>query len=154
MAETASLENLSFCSSSQYTVVKEIGQGGMGIIFLAEKNTGGVVDQVVLKSLRTIDAEEEEKLRQEANIATMLRHENIVKTYGLENVAMVKVPQELRSRLEQEDEDRRADEMSRWIGAYHRLSGPQQVGGAPGNAGGSSGAPPTPPPESPPTSQP
>ena len=92
--QSKGLENLSFYSTSTYQVIKEIARGGMGIIFLAEKNTGGVIDSIVLKSLRVISPEEEEKLHQEANIATMLRHENIVKTYGLESINMSKLPED------------------------------------------------------------
>ena len=103
--ELAGLENLSFNSTSNYKVKNELARGGMGIIFLAEKNTGGVFDQVVLKSLRTFNPEEEEKLRQEASIATMLRHENIVKTYGLESVPLMKLPKEMQSLLVQESKE-------------------------------------------------
>ena len=41
-ATASGLENLSFNTASTYSVVKEIGRGGMGIVFLSEKNTGGV----------------------------------------------------------------------------------------------------------------
>lgn len=98
--DTAGLENLSFTSASKLSVIKEIGRGGMGIVSLAKKNTGGVMDDVVLKSVRTLQPEEEEKLKQEASIATMLRHENIVKTYGLELVPFSKLPIAFRNMLE------------------------------------------------------
>lgn len=105
MSEVAQigLEHFAFNSKSTYRVVKEIARGGMGIIFLAEKNTGGVLDEVVLKCLRIVNIEEEEKLKQEANIATMLRHENIVKTYGLEMVRMSKLPEEFCQLIQQEN---------------------------------------------------
>ena len=99
------LENISFNSTSTYKVIKEIARGGMGIIFLADKNTGGVVDSVVLKSLRTYSIEEEEKLQQEASIATMLRHENVVKTYGLESVPFSKLPAEFQQVIQEEGGD-------------------------------------------------
>ena len=102
LPDNSGLENISFNSTSTYKVMKEIARGGMGIIFLAEKNTGGVVDSVVLKSLRAYNIEEEEKLQQEASIATMLRHENIVKTYGLETVSFAKMPAEFRQILQEE----------------------------------------------------
>lgn len=105
-ADTAGLENLIFQSSSRYSVLEEIGRGGMGIVFRAQKDTGNVIDNVVLKSLRTIRPEEEEKLRQEASIATMLRHENIVKTYGLETVAFPKLPPDFLSMLEMQAEEK------------------------------------------------
>lgn len=89
----AGLEGLSFSSSSSYTIVEEIGRGGMGIVFLAEKDAEGVVDEVVLKMIRTISPKHEEKLKREANIATRLRHENIVKTYGLETIPVSQLPE-------------------------------------------------------------
>ncbi len=100
--ENLGLENISFDSVSNYKVVKEIARGGMGIIFLAEKNTGGILDHVVLKSLRTINPEEEKKFKEEAEIATHLRHENIVKTYGLELASMSKLPEDFRKLIHQE----------------------------------------------------
>ena len=80
------LSGLKFGSSSNYTILSEIGRGGMGIVFLAEKDSEGVVDLVALKTIRTKSADQEKRLREEANIATGLRHENIVKTYGLESI--------------------------------------------------------------------
>lgn len=94
---TQGLENISFDSASNYSVAKKIGEGGMGIVFLAEKNTGGVIDHVVCKCLRTINPEEEKKLKDEASIATMLRHENVVKTYGMEMVPMEVLPQDMQN---------------------------------------------------------
>ncbi|RPH41407.1 MAG: hypothetical protein EHM91_10185, partial [Planctomycetota bacterium] len=70
------LSGLKFLSSSTYTVVGEIGRGGMGIVLLAEKNSEGVADLVALKTIRTKSADHELRLKQEANIDTGLRHEN------------------------------------------------------------------------------
>jgi serine/threonine protein kinase len=88
------LSGLKFGSSSTYTVVGEIGRGGMGIVLLAEKNSEGVADLVALKTIRTKSADHEMRLKQEANIATGLRHENIVKTYGLEAIPYGQLPPE------------------------------------------------------------
>ena len=88
------LSGLKFTSSSTYTVVGEIGRGGMGIVLLAEKNSEGVADLVALKTIRTKSADHELRLKQEANIATGLRHENIVKTYGLEAIPYDQLPPE------------------------------------------------------------
>ncbi len=88
------LSGLRFASSSFYTVHGEIGRGGMGIVLLAEKNSEGVSDLVALKTIRTKSADHEAKLKEEANIATGLRHENIVKTYGLEAVPYSQLPAE------------------------------------------------------------
>jgi serine/threonine protein kinase len=68
----------------------------MGVVYLVEKNCGGVLDYVVFKALKTLDEEQEARLRNEANIATFLRHENIVKTYGLETVKLSEMPEEFR----------------------------------------------------------
>jgi serine/threonine protein kinase len=88
------LNGLKFGSSSTYTIVGEIGRGGMGIVLLAEKNSEGVADLVALKTIRTKSADHELRLKQEANIATNLRHENIVKTYGLEAIPYGQLPPE------------------------------------------------------------
>jgi serine/threonine protein kinase len=93
------LRGFSFPSTSTYTVVEELGRGGMGVVYLVEKNCGGVLDYVVFKSLKTLDEEQEARLRNEANIATFLRHENIVKTYGLESVKLDAVPEAFRRTL-------------------------------------------------------
>lgn len=94
--DTSSLEGLQFPSSSSYHFVQEIGRGGMGIVFLAEKDCEGVMDYVVLKTIRNLSVEQTDRLKQEANIATSLRHENIVKTYGLESIAYSELPENIR----------------------------------------------------------
>ena len=66
----------------------------MGIVFQGEKNSEGVSDLVALKTIRAKSAEHEQRLKQEANIATGLRHENIVKTYGLEAIPYGQLPPE------------------------------------------------------------
>jgi serine/threonine-protein kinase len=88
------LSGTKFSSSSTYTILGEIGRGGMGIVFLAEKNSEGVADLVALKTIRTKSADHESRLKGEANIATGLRHENIVKTYGLEAIPYSQLPAE------------------------------------------------------------
>jgi serine/threonine protein kinase len=94
------LEGVAFSSSSSYTIIEEIGRGGMGIVFLAEKDAEGVVDEVVLKTIKTLSPEHEEKLKREANIATRLRHENIVKTYGLESIPYGELPEGFRKEID------------------------------------------------------
>jgi serine/threonine protein kinase len=97
------LRGFSFASSSTYTIVEELGRGGMGVVYLVEKNCGGVLDYVVFKSFKTLDDEQEARLRNEANIATFLRHENIVKTYGLEQCKLMDMPEEFRRGLNVRD---------------------------------------------------
>jgi serine/threonine protein kinase len=75
--EDFALRGFSFPSSSSYTIVE-------------------VLDYVVFKSFKTLDDEQEARLRNEANIATFLRHENIVKTYGLEHCKLSDMPEQFR----------------------------------------------------------
>lgn len=98
--ENFNLSGISFHSTSTYTLLQEIGRGGMGIVFLAEKDNEGVKDYVVLKSIKTISKKHEDNLRHEANIATGLRHENIVKTYGLEAIPFSILPESFVKELE------------------------------------------------------
>lgn len=97
--EDFALRGFSFASSSSYTIVEELGRGGMGVVYLVEKDCGGVLDYVVFKSFKTLEDEQEARLRNEANIATFLRHENIVKTYGLESCKLADMPEEFRRNL-------------------------------------------------------
>ncbi len=98
--DTSSLEGVQFPSSSNFHFVQEIGRGGMGIVFLAEKDCEGVMDYVVLKTIRTLSPEQVDRLKQEANIATSLRHENIVKTYGLESISYSELPENIRQAID------------------------------------------------------
>lgn len=99
LVEHAMLKELKFESQTTYTFLEEIGQGGMGIVYLAERNSGGVSDYVVLKTLKSLNKDDEKALRQEANLAALLRHENIVKTYGLESIALSALPRNFIERL-------------------------------------------------------
>lgn len=88
------VKEFQFESQTTYTFLEELGRGGMGIVYLAERNSGGVVDYVVLKTIKSLTKEDEDALRQEANMAALLRHENIVKTYGLESIPLSALPHE------------------------------------------------------------
>ncbi|BBM82222.1 FHA domain-containing serine/threonine-protein kinase [Candidatus Uabimicrobium amorphum] len=87
-----SLKELKFQSQTTYTIIEEIGRGGLGIIYLAARNSGGVTDYVVLKALQPLSSEDEQILREETNLAATLHHENIVKTYGLESITLSQLP--------------------------------------------------------------
>lgn len=87
-----SLKELKFQSQTKYTIIEEIGRGGLGIIYLAARNSGGVTDYVVLKALQPLSSEDEQILREETNLAANLHHENIVKTYGLESITLSQLP--------------------------------------------------------------
>ncbi len=98
------LSGISFPSSVKYTLLEELGRGGMGIVFLAERNACGVEDQVVLKTVISFSEDYIEDLKKEANIATGLRHENIVKTYGLESISSRKLPGTLRGAIDDKEQ--------------------------------------------------
>jgi serine/threonine protein kinase len=83
---SVNLQNISFHSSSTYTFLEEIGRGGMGVVYLAQKFCEDVEDIVVLKTINVMSQEWIERLKKEANIAAALRHENIVRSYGLESL--------------------------------------------------------------------
>lgn len=86
------LSYISFPSAVHYTFLDEIGRGGMGIVYLAEKSCEEVSDIVVLKTIRTITDKQIESLKREATIAALLRHENIVRSHGLEIVSADLLP--------------------------------------------------------------
>ena len=62
-----------------YTIIHEIGQGGMGVVFLAERNDGEFEQQVALKVVRQSVAESHmiERFRSERQILASLSHPNI-----------------------------------------------------------------------------
>lgn len=95
----SSLTDLSFQSAATFTFVEEIGRGGMGIVYLAEKHSEGVSDLVVLKTIRTMNDKQLDMLKSEANIAAALRHENIVRTFGLEAIPIDNLPSEFQDEL-------------------------------------------------------
>lgn len=95
----SSLKDMSFQSAATFTFVEEIGRGGMGIVYLAEKHCEGVSDLVVIKTIRTMNEKQLEMLKGEANIAAALRHENIVRTYGLEAIPFDRLPSEFQDEL-------------------------------------------------------
>ncbi len=95
----SSLTGISFQSATRFTFRKEIGRGGMGIVYLAEKQSEGVSDFVVLKTIRTMRGKQIEMLKHEANIAATLRHENIVRTFGMEAIPFDRLPDAFRDQI-------------------------------------------------------
>lgn len=70
-----------------YTIVKEIGRGGMGRVYLASDSRLG--RQVALKALAphlTRDPMQRERLRREARAAAALTHPGICAIYALEEI--------------------------------------------------------------------
>lgn len=96
----SSLRDLCFQSAATFTFVEEIGRGGMGIVYLAEKHCEGVSDLVVIKTIRSISDKQLNMLKGEANIAAALRHENIVRTFGLEAIPFDRLPVEFQDELQ------------------------------------------------------
>lgn len=72
---------------SRYRVVRELGRGGMGVVYLAED--GELGRQVALKVFHLDDVDEalRERLRQEARTLARLEHPNIVPVYDLGTAA-------------------------------------------------------------------
>ncbi len=93
------LSDISFPSAVNYTFLDEIGRGGMGIVYLAEKHCEEVSDIVVLKTIRSITEKQIEALKREANVAALLRHENIVRSHGLESVSVSLLPREFQAEI-------------------------------------------------------
>ena len=68
----------------EYRLIKEIGRGGMGVVYEAEQLS--LQRRVALKVLpfaATIDARQLQRFKNEALAAASLRHEHIVSVYGV-----------------------------------------------------------------------
>ena len=70
--------------ADQYAIVKKIGEGGMGVVYLAEdtklynrKVAIKVLPSILARNIRAV-----ENLRREAHIVIELNHPNIVRLYG------------------------------------------------------------------------
>ncbi|PCJ63264.1 MAG: hypothetical protein COA79_00215 [Planctomycetota bacterium] len=97
--------NITFTSNARYTFVEEIGRGGMGIVYLAQKECEDVVDLLVLKTIKSLSQDKLDSLRNEARLAATLRHENIVRAYGLESIPLTKLPKKFMKELELHQDD-------------------------------------------------
>ncbi len=78
LREAAALPDL---SGTRYTLVRELGRGGMGVVYLAEDTE--LERRVALKVLHLDDASPElsERMRREARTLARLEHPNIVPVY-------------------------------------------------------------------------
>jgi serine/threonine-protein kinase len=66
-----------------YRLIREIGAGGMGAVWLAERHDGALKRPVALKFLRAFDPQEAlaERLHRERDILAGLAHPNIARLY-------------------------------------------------------------------------
>jgi eukaryotic-like serine/threonine-protein kinase len=74
-------DNFSGKKFGVYKIIREIGRGGMGAVFLAERSDGEFEQKVALKIVRQtiIDKESENRFRRERQILAALNHPNIAK---------------------------------------------------------------------------
>ena len=74
-------------SFGKYRILREVGRGGMGVVYLAEDTTlGRRVALKVLDHALTADPQFEARFRQEARLVASLEHPNIVPLHSLERV--------------------------------------------------------------------
>lgn len=66
---------------SQYKIIREIGHGGMGTVFLAERSDGEFTQEVAIKVVRQtiFDVELEKQFKRERQILASLNHPSIAK---------------------------------------------------------------------------
>ena len=70
-----------------YTIVRELGRGGMGHVYLArDARLGRTVALKALPSAVTADERQRERLRREARAAAVLTHPGICTVYALEEI--------------------------------------------------------------------
>ncbi|HEX8266978.1 MAG TPA: protein kinase [Pyrinomonadaceae bacterium] len=74
-------ERLSGKQFGHYKIIREIGRGGMGAVFLAERSDGAFKQQVALKIVRQtiLDSETEKRFLRERQILASLNHPNIAR---------------------------------------------------------------------------
>lgn len=74
-------KNYDFAKFGRYTVLREIGRGGLGAVFLAERSDGEFEQKVALKIIRQtfVNAEIERHFRRERQILASLNHPNIAR---------------------------------------------------------------------------
>lgn len=73
---------------SRYTLLRELGRGGMGAVYLAQDGaTGGLVALKVMLPKIAADAEARARFLREAKVTSELRHPNIVAVHDVGNAA-------------------------------------------------------------------
>ena len=87
MLELQLKETVSAQFISHYEILKKLGEGGMGVVYMARDTRLG--RQVALKMLRDAgccDTEQKQRFLQEARTASSLNHPNIITIYDIETV--------------------------------------------------------------------
>jgi serine/threonine protein kinase len=71
----------------KYEIIQLIGQGGMGVVYLAEdKGLGRRVALKVLDTVVTATDQFEDRFRQEARVVAQFEHPNIIQVYALDQI--------------------------------------------------------------------
>jgi len=71
---------------AQYELVNRLGRSAMSEVWLASVSAGGLSQDVVLKSRLEDPGEQQPQIDEEWEIGRRLHHDNIVKTYALEQI--------------------------------------------------------------------
>ncbi len=66
-------------AAGQYQLIEPIGEGGMGVVWLAERKVGGARQRVALKRLHSGAVAHKSRLREEQRILATLSHPNIAR---------------------------------------------------------------------------
>jgi serine/threonine-protein kinase len=79
--------NVAAALEGRYQILKELGRGGMGIVFQAQdKQLNEQVAIKILSPLLSNDAEALERMRREVSAARRITHPNVIRTYDLSEV--------------------------------------------------------------------
>ena len=83
-AELANLQTASPRQLGDYRIIREIGRGGMGVVFEAEQESlGRHVALKLLPESAQFDARRKQRFLQEAQASAKLQHPNIVNVFGI-----------------------------------------------------------------------
>lgn len=66
-------------ASSRYRLIEQIGEGGMGVVWLAEREVAGVLQRVAFKRLHHSSRAQRTRLREEQRILATIDHPNVAR---------------------------------------------------------------------------